>query len=111
MKPLLHRLCVAKLFVILMMGCGVGSGTSTRLAVSDYDQSCRDVTQCILVDLDVCDPCQCSDGVIAEEAYDSFNEDRFHLKETVCPEDKDPESCPNCNLREPECRDESCLIK
>ncbi len=91
--------------------CGVENGSNTRLSASDYDQSCLDITQCILVDLDVCNPCQCPDSVIAEAAYDSFNDDSFQIQQTYCPEDSEPVSCPNCNLREPVCRDESCLIK
>ena len=92
-------------------GCGVGNGTSTRLSATDYDQSCHDLTQCILVDLDVCDPCQCPDGVIAEAAYSSFNDDSYQLQQTYCPEENEPISCPSCKLREPSCKDESCLIK
>ena len=93
------------------LGCGFDNGTSTRLSVTDYDQSCHDITQCILVDLDVCNPCQCPDSVIAEAAYDSFNEDSYQLQQTYCPEKSEPTSCPNCKLREPACQDESCLIK
>ena len=93
------------------LGCGFNTGASTRLSETDYDQSCHDVTQCILVELDVCNPCQCPDSVIAQAAYTSFNDDRYQLQQTYCPERSEPTSCPNCDLREPVCRDESCLIK
>ena len=69
------------------------------------------VLNTVLVDLDVCNPCQCPDSVIAEAAYDAFNEDRYQLQQTYCPEQSEPTSCPNCKLREPACQDESCLIK
>lgn len=94
----------------LFAACGVGESVNTRLVPTDYDQSCHDVTQCILVEVDVCSGCPCPDTVIAQEAYDVFNEDRYQLQQTFCPETDEPVSCPNCPLREPVCRDEKCLI-
>ena len=95
----------------IISACGVGNGANTRLAPTDYDQSCHDITQCILVEVDVCSGCPCPDSVIAKEAFDAFSEDQYQVQQTYCPEIDEPVSCPNCPLREPVCRDEQCLIK
>ena len=109
MKHWCQSLCA--LSILGLTSCGLGTGANTKLTASDYDQSCHDVTQCILIDVDVCNPCQCPDSVIAKAAYQSFSDDSYQMTQTYCPEELEPTSCPNCNLREPVCRDESCLIK
>ena len=99
------------LFLIagLATACGSNTGTSTRLDVTDYDQSCLDITQCILVDLEACSTCNCPDAAISEAAYDAFATDKSSLQDTYCPEPEE-ESCPSCALREPRCRDEVCGV-
>ena len=88
--------------------CGIGA---TRLNSSDYDQTCLEVAQCILVDLEACSSCNCPDAAISQDAYGAFTTDLVSLEETYCPEGPEDEgSCPTCNLREPVCESEECGI-
>ncbi|MBL91914.1 MAG: hypothetical protein CMH56_08920 [Myxococcales bacterium] len=98
-----------------MAGAGVACGetpiadSKTRLDASDYDQSCLDITHCILVDLEACTYCNCPDAAISDEAFEAYVADRNALQETYCPE-TDKEVCPSCPLREPRCFNKQCEI-
>lgn len=98
--------------LLLVLGaCGSnGPGASSRLQASDYDQTCTDITQCVLVDLEVCSSCNCPDAAIADVAHAAYVADKNSLRETVCPE-LGQENCPSCPLREPQCFEATCSIR
>ena len=93
------------------IACGEGdvAPSKTRLQASDYDQSCLDITHCILVDLEACTYCNCPDAAISDEAFEAYVADKNALQATYCPE-TDEEVCPSCPLREPRCFNKQCEI-
>ena len=94
-----------------LIACGETpiADSKTRLNAGDYDQSCLDITHCVLVDLEACTYCNCPDAAISDEAFEAYVADKNALQATYCPE-TDEEVCPSCPLREPRCFNKQCEI-
>ena len=96
----------------LLLACSSAGTDGTTIDVTDYDQSCNQNSDCVIVpDGDVClSGCSCSDTAIAESAEAAFNADFDAINETCGPIPAGT-PCAGCQESAPICVGGSCTTR